>query len=97
MHHATFATPDLTVFCHLDELGLVAVGQLLEPDRAVIECRVAEPDPWCRGCGSRALSRGTDTRRLAHETSSRSSTGPARATARPGPSTGAWSASAARP
>lgn len=67
MLHATFATPDLTVFCRLDELGLVAVGQWLAPDRAVIECRVAEPDPWCRGCGSRALSRGTDTRQLAHE------------------------------
>ena len=67
MLHATFATPDLTVFCRLDELGLVAVGQRLAPDRAVIECRVAEPDPWCRGCGSRGLSRGTDTRQLAHE------------------------------
>ncbi|MGV9769275.1 transposase family protein, partial [Microbacterium sp. NPDC003461] len=67
MHHATFATPDLTVFCRLDELGLVAVGQRLDPDRAVIECRVAQPDPWCRGCGSQALSRGTDTRCLAHE------------------------------
>ncbi len=33
----------------------------------MIECRVAEPDPWCRGCGSQALSRGTDTRLLAHE------------------------------
>ena len=67
MLHATFVTPDLTVFCRLDELGLVAVGERLAPDRAVIECRVAEPDPWCRGCGSRALSRGTDTRQLAHE------------------------------
>ena len=67
MLHATFVTPDLTVFCHLDELGLVAVSQRLAPDQAVIECRVAEPDPWCRGCGSRALSRGTDTRQLAHE------------------------------
>ena len=67
MLHATFVTPDLTVFCRLDELGLVAVGQRLAPDRAVIECRVAEPDPWCRGCGSRALSRETDTRQLAHE------------------------------
>ena len=67
MLHATFVTPDLTVFCRLDELGLVAVGQRLAPDRAVIECRVAEADPWCRGCGSRALSRGTDTRQLAHE------------------------------
>ena len=67
MLHTTFATPDLIVFCRLDELGLVAVGQWLAPDRAVIECRVAEPDPWCRGCGSRALSRGTNTRQLAHE------------------------------
>lgn len=25
MLHATFAAPDLTVFCHLDELELVAV------------------------------------------------------------------------
>jgi hypothetical protein len=45
VHHATFATPDLTVFCRLAELGLTAVGQRPEPDRAVIECRVAEPDP----------------------------------------------------
>lgn len=67
MLHATFVTPDLIVFCRFDELGLVAVGQWLVPDRAVIECRVAGPDPWCRGCGSRALSRGTDTRQLAHE------------------------------
>ena len=43
MLHATFATPDLTVFCRLDELGLVAVGQCLESDRAVIEFRDAEP------------------------------------------------------
>ena len=27
MSDATFATPDLTTFCRLDELGLVAVGQ----------------------------------------------------------------------
>lgn len=45
MLHATFATPDLTVFCCLDELGLVATGQLIGPDRAVIECRVTVPDP----------------------------------------------------
>jgi len=67
VYHATFASPDLTVFCRLDELGLQAVGQCLARDRAVIECRVAEPDPWCRGCGCRALSRGTDRRVLAHE------------------------------
>lgn len=67
MLHATFATPDLTAFCRLDELGLVATGQSIGADRAVIECRVAARDPWCRGCGSRALSRGTDARSLAHE------------------------------
>jgi len=32
---ATFASPDLTTFCRLDELGLHVVGQRLEPDRAV--------------------------------------------------------------
>jgi len=64
---ATFVDPDLTTFCRLDELGLVAVGQRLEPERAVIECRIAEPDPWCRGCGAQGVPRGTVARRLAHE------------------------------
>ena len=67
MHHATFVTPDLTSFCRLDELGLTAVGQRLDHDEAVIECRVAAPDPWCHRCGAEALSRGTLIRRLAHE------------------------------
>jgi transposase len=39
MLHAIFTAPCLTTFCRLDELGLEAVGQGLEPDRAVIECR----------------------------------------------------------
>jgi transposase len=70
---AGFACPDLTSFCGLDELGLVAVGQRLEPDRAVLACRVAEPDEpdqaqrWCRRCGCRGSARDTVTRRLAHE------------------------------
>src|SRR5258706_16443313 len=52
--HATFDAPDLTAFCRLEELGLEAVGQRLEPGRAVIECRIAEPDPdpGCRKCGA---------------------------------------------
>lgn len=41
---AGFACPDLTVFCGLDELGLEVTGQRLEPDRAVLACRVVEPD-----------------------------------------------------
>jgi len=64
---ATFACPDLTTFTRLDELGLVVVGQRLEPERAVLACRVAEPDQWCRRCGCEGAPRDTVTRRLAHE------------------------------
>ncbi|MGN6173299.1 MAG: hypothetical protein ACTHPS_10140, partial [Streptosporangiaceae bacterium] len=39
---ATFACPEVTSFCRLDELGLLVVGQRVEPDRAVLACRVAE-------------------------------------------------------
>ena len=66
MLHATFDTPCLTTFCRLDELGLEAIGQRLEPDRAVLECRVMEPDDWCRACGCRGVPRDWVTRRLAH-------------------------------
>jgi transposase len=62
-----FAHPDLSTFCHLDELGLVVTGQRLEPDRAVLACRVLEPDQWCRRCGCEGTPRDTVTRRLAHE------------------------------
>jgi transposase len=51
----------------LEELGLEAVGQRLEPDRAVLACRVVEPDGWCRRCGCEGIPRDTLTRRLAHE------------------------------
>ena len=67
MRNATFACPDLTTFCRLDELGLEVVGQRLEPERAVLACRVVEADRWCRRCGCRGEPRGTVTRRLAHE------------------------------
>ena len=67
MSHRTFVAPCLTTFCRLDELGLVAVGQCLEPDRAVLECRVLAPDQWCRGCGCEGVPRDTVVRRLAHE------------------------------
>jgi transposase len=64
---ATFARPDLTTFCRLDDLGLEVVGQRLEPERAVLACRVKEPDQWCRRCGCEGTARDTVTRRLAHE------------------------------
>ena len=67
MSDATFARPDLTTFTRLDELGLVVVGQRLELDRAVLACRVVEPDGWCRRCGCEGMARDTVVRRLAHE------------------------------
>ena len=71
MHDATpaagFGCADLTTFCRLDELGLEVTGQRLEPDRAVLACRVVEPDQWCRRCGCEGVPRDTVTRRLAHE------------------------------
>ncbi len=67
MLDATFACPDLTMFCRLDELGLEVLGQRLEPDRAVLACRVVEADQWCRRCGCEGAARDTVTRQLAHE------------------------------
>jgi len=64
---AEFACPDLTAFCRLDELGLEVVGQRLERGRAVLACRVVEPDGWCRRCGCEGVPRDTVLRRLAHE------------------------------
>jgi transposase len=71
VHDATasagFACPDLTTFARLDELGLVVTGQRLEPERAVLACRVLEPDQWCRRCGCEGAPRDTVVRELAHE------------------------------
>jgi transposase len=67
MRDVTFARPDLTTFCRLDELGLAVMGQRLEPDRAVLACRVVDPDDRCRRCGGEGVARDTVTRRLAHE------------------------------
>jgi transposase len=64
---ATFARPDLTTFARLDGLGLKVVGQRVEPDRAVLACRVVEPDGWCRRCGCQGAPRDSVVRRLAHE------------------------------
>ena len=67
MRDATFACVDLTAFCRLDGLGLQVVGQRVEPDRAVLACRVVEPDGWCRRCGAEGAVRDSVIRRLAHE------------------------------
>lgn len=67
MPHATFTRLNLTTFTRLDELGLEVVGQQIESKRAVLACRVVEPDQWCRRCGCEGTPRGTVVRRLAHE------------------------------
>jgi transposase len=54
---ATFDRPDLTTFARLDEMGLDVVGQHLEPTRAVLACRVLEPDRWCHRCGCEGTPR----------------------------------------
>jgi transposase len=64
---ADFGCPDLTTFCRLDELGLEVTGQRLDRDRAVLACRVVDPDSWCHRCGCEGLARDTVVRRLAHE------------------------------
>jgi transposase len=64
---ATFASPDLTTFARLDELGLEVTGQRMEPARAVLACRVVADDGWCRRCGCEGRVRDSVTRRLAHE------------------------------
>jgi transposase len=67
MADSTFATPDLTTFARLDTLGLRVTGQFLEPDRAVLACRVIDGDQMCRRCGEQGRPRDSTTRRLAHE------------------------------
>ena len=67
MPDATSACPDVTTFARLDELGLEVVGQRLDPDRAVLACRIVATDQWCRRCGCEGTPRDTVIRRLAHE------------------------------
>jgi len=45
----------------------VVTGQRLEPDRAVLACRIVQEDRWCRRCGCEGVTRGSVVRRLAHE------------------------------
>jgi len=67
LFNATFGAPDLTTFCNLDRLGLTVTGQHVDAHRATLECRVADADDGCRGCGDQGRSLGTILRRLAHE------------------------------
>ncbi len=67
MPDGTFACPDLTTFAGLDALGLQVTGQRIEPDRAVLACRVVEDDRWCLRCGCAGVVRDSVLRELAHE------------------------------
>lgn len=67
MFNATFQCPDLTTFCRLDGLGLEVTGQCVRADRAVLACRVVDPDDWCSRCGCQGVPRDTVTRQLGHE------------------------------
>ncbi|MDT0262480.1 ISL3 family transposase [Jatrophihabitans lederbergiae] len=66
MLNATFSCPDLDSFCLLDRLGLSVTGQQVQDDRAVLACRVLEPDDWCHECGCQGVPRDTVLRQLAH-------------------------------
>ena len=67
MSHATFSAPDMTAYCGLEELGLVAVGMRCQGGGFVLKCRAANPVRLCPGCGRPGYSLGSRTRRLAHE------------------------------
>lgn len=64
-----FARSDLTTLTRPDEHGLRVTGQRLEPDRAVLACKIAAEDPWCRRCGAQGVPRGSVVRQLAHQPS----------------------------
>ena len=66
MPNTTFDRPDLTTFTGLDGLGLEVTGQRIEPDHAVLACRITGEDRWCRRCGCQGISRDTVIRRPAH-------------------------------
>lgn len=68
MAQATLTDPDLDAFCRLNEPGLTAISQRIEPDLAVLECRLRtlnELDPWHRKRDQQSVARGTFTRQLA--------------------------------
>ena len=67
MSHATFSAADMTIYCGLEELGLVAVGMRCQGGGFVLKCRAANPVRLCPGCGRPGYSLGSRTRRLAHE------------------------------
>ena len=66
MNDLTFSSPDLSSFYRLNNLGLVATGQHLCAEHAVIECRFTKAPEPCPKCAAAGVSRGTIDRHLAH-------------------------------
>ena len=67
MANTIFDCPDLSAFTRPDGLGLEVTGQRIEPDHAVLACRISGEDRWCRRCGCQGFSRDTVIRHPAHE------------------------------
>ena len=67
MANTIFDHPDLSAFTRLDDLDLEVTGQRIWPDHAVLACRIAGEDRWCRRCGCQGQARDTVIRRFAHE------------------------------
>ncbi len=67
MGNGTFSALDMTTYCGLVELGLVAVGMRCQEGGFVLKCRAVNPARLCPGCGRPGDALGSRTRRLAHE------------------------------
>jgi len=50
----------------LHNYGVTVTGQHLNQDQAALECRIVEPDNFCRQCGGQARARGSVVRRVTH-------------------------------
>lgn len=67
MSNTIFDCADLSAFARLDDLGLEVTGQRMCSDHAVLTCRIAGADRWCRRCESQGEARDTVIRHPAHE------------------------------
>ena len=67
MGNGTFSALDMTTYCGLVELGLVAVGMRCQEGGFVLKCRAVNPARLCPGCGRPGDALGSRTKRLAYE------------------------------
>ena len=55
MSNTIFDRPDLSAFTRLDDLGLEVTGQRIEPDHAVLACRITGETGGVDAAGARAF------------------------------------------